>query len=30
MEVVQKIGKVKCDAGDNPLTPVMMNSITVE
>ena len=29
MDVVNKIGKTRCDHNDNPIKPVMMNSITI-
>jgi hypothetical protein len=29
MDVVMKIGKTRTDANDNPVTPVMMKSITI-
>jgi cyclophilin family peptidyl-prolyl cis-trans isomerase len=29
MDVVMKIGKTRCDANDNPVTPVMMKSVTI-
>lgn len=29
MDVVMKIGKTKCDHNDNPVTPVMMKTITI-
>ena len=29
MDVVIKIGKTRCDHNDNPVTPVMMKSITI-
>ena len=29
MDVVNKIGKMRCDPNDNPIKPVMMNSITI-
>jgi cyclophilin family peptidyl-prolyl cis-trans isomerase len=29
MDVVNKIGKVKCDRNDNPVKPVQMISVTV-
>ncbi len=30
LDVVQKIGKVKTDRDDRPLTPVVMNKVTIE
>jgi peptidyl-prolyl cis-trans isomerase A (cyclophilin A) len=30
LEVVEKIGKVKTDRNDRPVTPVVMNSVTIE
>ena len=30
MDVVNKIGKTKTDRGDNPVTPVKMNSVTIK
>jgi peptidyl-prolyl cis-trans isomerase A (cyclophilin A) len=30
LEVVQKIGKVKTDRNDRPLTPVVMNTVTID
>ena len=30
LDVVQKIGHVKTDRNDRPLTPVVMNSVTIE
>jgi cyclophilin family peptidyl-prolyl cis-trans isomerase len=29
MDIVMKIGKTKCDHNDNPVTPVMMKTITI-
>ena len=29
MDVVMNIGKTRCDANDNPVTPVMMKSVTI-
>ena len=29
MDVVNKIGKMRCDGNDCPLTPVMMKTVTV-
>jgi peptidyl-prolyl cis-trans isomerase A (cyclophilin A) len=30
LDVVEKIGKVKTDRNDRPVTPVVMNSVTIE
>ena len=30
LEVVQRIGKVKTDRNDRPLTPVVMNTVTID
>ena len=29
MDVVNKIGKARCDANDNPVAPIMMKTITI-
>ena len=29
MDIVNKIGKARCDSNDNPKTPIMMNTITI-